>query len=564
MFGRVFGSCLSGRHSVGDADDGMSLKFKRFLRAEFMRGLSGQKKLTICEELRQIPEDRLSASLDALSNLITSHSSYDDVLHSIQQFRMVILPSLNGHDIKTASEQAMRLVRPYENNYARLSLMNRILWIDPQYVSRVIDETLILGRNANSPDRSELLLRISSVDPGQLEGFSGLVRGLSTIRSLHDLLEVVKVLSSASQSRSLSTLCQHAAGLVNQNVTNYGFCRLIEVMTEIETDKLEAIMGHAARLTNEEMSIIDQVNMIRILKDMPEAELADFVDICEGSTFNMLSIIAQTPAEERREHADALNRHRRRMHLVRQNAMDPSIFQDTVDQENVMEHGRISRVELAIRWLVDTYNDVPSEKESIRILTGISEKILKGEISQDETEIVNARRTLLDPSSSGDFSKAMIENPSYILGLPGVGQLAAMVWKRIHSEDYTPHVQENLRLSFVKALAHCIEEDGHRVCGVGQTQRLLQVLQGYESGIHIDREVVTVNQLLSALASKYQAELAQGESCAVFTTMLSDARATFSAQSKEYQEFEVELREFFKQQEYPMPSLASSSHVLRA
>ena len=101
------------------------------------------------------------------------------------------------------------------------------------------------------------------------------------------------------------------------------------------------------------------------------------------------------------------------------------------------------------------------------------------------TELENARRTLVGERRPGDYSDAVLEDPSF-------KKLVGMVWQAI--EAAPPQDQANMRHSLVMALAQCIEDDGHRVCGVGQAQRFVGV---------VEAQTFTPSQKLTALSEDF-------------------------------------------------------------
>ena len=101
------------------------------------------------------------------------------------------------------------------------------------------------------------------------------------------------------------------------------------------------------------------------------------------------------------------------------------------------------------------------------------------------TELENACRTLLGESRPGDYTAAVLETPMF-------KRLVGMVWQAI---DAAPaQDQANMRHSLVMALAQCIEDDGHRVCGVGQAQRFAGV---------VEAQTFTPSQKLTALSEDF-------------------------------------------------------------
>lgn len=246
----------------------------------------------------------------------------------------------------------------------------------------------------------------------------------------------------------------------------------------------------------------------------------------------------------------------------------------TIDLENVMRSDRIARAQACVRVLLadegpngldrathDAIDHFFAELEAaVRDGAGeltIGERAtLSRRRGRTGRVIENARRTLDGPRMSDDYSDSLASgNVSMVMpeGAIDVGDIAARVWRRIerHVSD-TPEEsareQRAMRWSYLMALEQCIEDDGHRVCGVGLTERLVGVLQGYCPDIHADPEVITPRQLLCELGLAWQGRLADASDASVCTAFrreaMARAREVFGASGPEVRHFERELEQF--------------------
>jgi hypothetical protein len=137
------------------------------------------------------------------------------------------------------------------------------------------------------------------------------------------------------------------------------------------------------------------------------------------------------------------------------------------------------------------------------------------------TELENFMRTLDGPRQRGDFSRSMVENPRYYLHdnqYIGLGALTARLWKFIDNyrgfetdNEEIESAKVSMRYGVFRAIADCIEDDGHRVCGVGLSQRLILVAQGRCNGVHVDDRPTPAAFLNHAALSYFKYQLKERE-----------------------------------------------------
>jgi hypothetical protein len=229
----------------------------------------------------------------------------------------------------------------------------------------------------------------------------------------------------------------------------------------------------------------------------------------------VVEAIAMVPEEARRELvADTLNRVRGddtpaaradavlEIARVMRAVVDLSTA-EALNAENVMQTRRINSTGRAIRALQAKVGPVPLEP-------ALNE--LRDFLTKDAPASLRTRalRTLEGAREEADLSDSLRENEELKAGGAELrlGELCSQVWTAIH-EHCDPAEGSNLRHSLGVALAQCIERDGHRVCGVGISQRLVGVLQGYLDEVKLD--VVTAGQLLSELGADLDEQLGEAQ-----------------------------------------------------
>jgi hypothetical protein len=126
-------------------------------------------------------------------------------------------------------------------------------------------------------------------------------------------------------------------------------------------------------------------------------------------------------------------------------------------------------------------------------------------------EVNNALRTICGERLHRTDFASINDGGLYLVLADGTNMtvkgLLARVWFLIKQRDGDE--QALLKHSLVRALGQCIEDDNHRVCSNGKTQRLVTVLQGYLNGIAMDDtdDVPTVNVFMKAFLDPKQASI---------------------------------------------------------
>jgi hypothetical protein len=234
-------------------------------------------------------------------------------------------------------------------------------------------------------------------------------------------------------------------------------------------------------------------------------------------------------------------------------AINSALTTEAFNEENVMAEGRISAAAAAFQTLQAAVRRKPGLKAGLdRIeaqLKSIEESsaFARGPMARvraGATELENARRTLSGSTAAGDYARSLRDNDAYGSGAVhyGLGEMAGLVWAAIE-EHADPGDRENLRHAFPLALARCIEDDGHRVCGVGISQRLIGVLQGYLPDIHID--TTPPGARLSELTRRFGEEHprpSEGDLATFFRLASAEGRENYAQGTPDAEQFESDLR----------------------
>lgn len=181
------------------------------------------------------------------------------------------------------------------------------------------------------------------------------------------------------------------------------------------------------------------------------------------------------------------------------------------NNENVMNKKKISRTFLAIEKIYElipvldkSTDEVISEANDYleSLLPTANETFPRTALASNEVE--NALRTLKGPYIHPLDKPAIVEDESYTFLKNGqhvtMKGLFARTWQLIQKHESvekdidTKTVKEFLLKNLVKNLGQCIEDDNHRVCNIGISERLVVTLQGHIPGIIFDDELLpTVN-----------------------------------------------------------------------
>ncbi len=177
-------------------------------------------------------------------------------------------------------------------------------------------------------------------------------------------------------------------------------------------------------------------------------------------------------------------------------AIPAAIQNPQVDTENVMRSGRIPKTKQAIDVIYKHLKgqEISDEEMIVELITYLtnlqsSERYLSFERKGKSMNEIDNAFTTLSGHAPGLSHFSIMEDKDYIIlddkTRVSVKTLLTRVWWII-TRQYKDHEQEILKESLVKALGQCIEDDKHRVCDVGKTQRIATVLQGYLEGVKID------------------------------------------------------------------------------
>jgi hypothetical protein len=236
------------------------------------------------------------------------------------------------------------------------------------------------------------------------------------------------------------------------------------------------------------------------------------------------------------------------------------------NNENVMLASRNKHTHDAILTLRKYFPAPLNTAEILAQLSGFLERVRSKEPTPEvflrkragASELDNALWVLQgDRDPFTDHTSCLQSNSEVnLMGLPvRLGELCAQVWHAISQYQAAPSAtlrrshRRSMRHSMVLALAQCREDDGHRVCGVGVSQRLLTVLQGYYPGIHVDRP--EPQTLLCDAAKEFMAARLRPESdCSAAevdefkATALHSARRYFGLNSEEMVLFVNQLDDY--------------------
>lgn len=169
-----------------------------------------------------------------------------------------------------------------------------------------------------------------------------------------------------------------------------------------------------------------------------------------------------------------------------------------VDTENVMRMDRMRSAQGSIPSLlrhtssliradVQTHENELFNEVVVYLKSMLAQKSKFKRENSSMDEVSNAIYALVGPKQGRDFPNFESIAESTMAGSETVTMksLLARVWLTIKTYKNEKE-RDNLKHSLILALGQCIEKDGHRVCSVGKTQRLLGVLQGYLDGVDID------------------------------------------------------------------------------
>jgi hypothetical protein len=273
----------------------------------------------------------------------------------------------------------------------------------------------------------------------------------------------------------------------------------------------------------------DAFDLITSFRNLPAAERAELAELLQpwAGTQILVDMAFQlflTPQPARAAHAESLRLNRRG------GVQRPEELRHT-NLENVMTAEQMS-------WTADAIAKLQAQVGSPRpFKTAIDE--LKKEIEtlerarpelpaaeqqglyrqrgpDGQTELQHALRVLFDAPRGRDYSSAVRENTPFRIDGDrsiGVGVLCGLVWdfactfeKAGNTAEQNAQERTLIRHAVINALAQCIEDDGHRVCDVGITQRLTKLLTGRLPGLKAEPPV-TPGELLAAFGLSFNRQL---------------------------------------------------------
>ncbi|HQS83441.1 MAG: hypothetical protein B7Y25_07020 [Alphaproteobacteria bacterium 16-39-46] len=194
--------------------------------------------------------------------------------------------------------------------------------------------------------------------------------------------------------------------------------------------------------------------------------------------------------------------------------------EDARNLENVMKAARIKRTKDSIEIIYALLSGREIDEElCIREFRLYLEHLKKGPRyasfgrRNGMNEVDNTFFTLERLGHFGDNDSILLGDAQVYINLDDgtpvtMKSLLAKTWWLIHRQ-FNETQQDVLKESLVKALGQCIEDDEHRVCNVGKSQRIVTVLQGYVEGIKTDDVHISPepNTFLSAFFSSKQEEI---------------------------------------------------------
>ena len=300
-------------------------------------------------------------------------------------------------------------------------------------------------------------------------------------------------------------------------------------------------------------------HIIRTLAQLPAAERAQAAQLAQALSSRgtldrrtvSTEILSATP-EQRRQHTarlraqDTADGAPRRLHGARdlENVMQGDLQRQVNHAVEALEK-RFARPMPTRRALNEMEVHLHALKNSCRTQPEHALMVRRG----GDTEIDNALRTLSGSTRPGDFSQSVRDTPA-------MAKLCALVWHATTAErpgidpSQAHQEQELMRYGLVMALAKCIEDDGHRVCGVGQRQHTVDVLKGYYSEAGNALDSVTPAGLVTVLAEQFYKSHGAAPSPTALQSFSARADNTaaerFGAASPQHAEFTQQMQSYLR------------------
>jgi len=198
------------------------------------------------------------------------------------------------------------------------------------------------------------------------------------------------------------------------------------------------------------------------------------------------------------------------------------LAQPFVDRENVERVDRHSKTRAAVEVIYAEMRSFPIDEKAqmdavVAYLQELKEsnhyssykrKYMDAGSDLEMNEIDNALRTICAPRMTALDFASINDGDVYLTLQDGtemtVRGLLARSWTYILNQ--TEGLQLLLKDSLVRALGQCIEDDNHRVCSNGKSQRIVTTLQGYIEGIKMDdsEAIRTINEFITVFLSNKQ------------------------------------------------------------
>lgn len=513
-------------------------------------------------------EDVFLLAADVAGRLLSPSASLSEKVYS---YEMLTHSKLTIPQKKACIDQAVRL---YSDNKfkdygsQKNKVLNFLLQQKPAEV-----ETLATHARKFACDPLQSLNILSKIKSRELESFvsDAQLLGLTNVHD-HKLLLKFKAIPT-SERRNLIELTQ-------QVVSRDNSLSVFSILANITPAERQGTVQLANQLLQHSQGLTP-AKTIDLLSFLPRSERQQVVNVLlnlptTALNDQALTAIVQTPRASRERHAaDLLT---------------------GVDLENVMFSDRMDKTKASFHRLLEKYS-VPSQSDSRKILEQAiavmqqepaiqSRSLLKRMLSPIKSS--NSQAQVHTPPAvmkqaiealhrpviaEMDYTGPISSNPHYSRNMPGLGQMAALVWQL--ADGYTnkdldsgtiEKTRDNLRASFIRALAECIEDDGHRVCNIGVSQRLLTVLQGYYPELEIDADVgintdvpkTSFGPFLNELCAEYERDQTTpaiaDEPASFYRHALDSAANYYGATTDEFNEFRQQhLDEFFNLSELEMP-----------
>jgi hypothetical protein len=303
------------------------------------------------------------------------------------------------------------------------------------------------------------------------------------------------------------------------------FLQMTQLVSSLPADERQEMVDLLCRLLpSGSTGAVREVALM--MHQLPRAERIELVELLEpiraaGNSndpewiYSLTFALAQTPREARRGHAEAMLRAQegqvgelRHTHL--ENVMTKeqmswtanaiSLLLAKVGKPNQHYRQALKQIDAEISRFEEHRSSLPVEQQS--------QGLYRTRGPAEKTELEHARRVLFAKPVRGDYSEPLWINTRFQIDSKrsiGVGDLCGAVWQFVQAQP-DAHERELMTHALITALAQCVEDDGHRVCDVGITQRLTRFLNKRLDGLD-EEPPVTPGELLAAFGLSFRHEL---------------------------------------------------------